>query len=157
MAHSELAGKPAPHALLENIPKLVSDYYTLTPDVSQPDQAVSFGTSGHRGCASQSAFNENHIAAIAQAIVEYRDQQGITGPIYIGMDTHALSEAAHATAIEVFVGNGLDVIIQGNGRYTPTPVISHAILTYNHQREHDLADGVIITPSHNPPQDGGFK
>ncbi|KUJ72583.1 phosphoglucomutase (alpha-D-glucose-1,6-bisphosphate-dependent) [Thiomicrospira sp. WB1] len=157
MAHSELAGKPAPHALLENIPKLVSDYYTLTPDVSHPDQAVSFGTSGHRGCASQSAFNENHIAAIAQAIVEYRDQQGITGPIYIGMDTHALSEAAHATAIEVFVGNGLDVIIQGNGRYTPTPVISHAILTYNHQREHDLADGVIITPSHNPPQDGGFK
>ncbi|MDR9498848.1 MAG: phosphoglucomutase (alpha-D-glucose-1,6-bisphosphate-dependent) [Hydrogenovibrio sp.] len=157
MAHSELAGKLAPHSLLENIPKLVSDYYTLTPDVSLPEQAVSFGTSGHRGCASACAFNENHIAAIAQAIVEYRDQQGITGPIYIGMDTHALSEAAHATAIEVFAGNGLDVIIQGNGRYTPTPVISHAILTYNDQREHDLADGVIITPSHNPPQDGGFK
>jgi phosphoglucomutase len=157
MALSELAGKLAPHALLENIPKLVSDYYTLTPDVSQPDQAVSFGTSGHRGCASACAFNENHIAAISQAIVEYRDDQGISGPIYIGMDTHALSEAAHATAIEVFAGNGLDAIIQGNGRYTPTPVISHAILTYNDQREHDLADGVIITPSHNPPQDGGFK
>ncbi|WP_019895447.1 phosphoglucomutase (alpha-D-glucose-1,6-bisphosphate-dependent) [Hydrogenovibrio halophilus] len=157
MAHSELAGKLAPHSLLENIPKLVSDYYTLTPDVSQPDQAVSFGTSGHRGCASACAFNENHIAAIAQAIVEYRDQQGITGPIYIGMDTHALSEAAHATAIEVFVGNGLDVIIQGNGRYTPTPVISHAILTHNADISDNLADGVIITPSHNPPQDGGFK
>jgi len=157
MARSELAGKPAPTSLLENIPKLMTDYYNLIPDASNPDQAVSFGTSGHRGCASNTAFNENHIAAIAQAIVEYRDQQGINGPIFIGMDTHALSEAAHATAIEVFAGNSLNVIIQGNGRYTPTPVVSHAILTYNQNRTQDLADGVIITPSHNPPQDGGFK
>lgn len=157
MALSELAGKPAPSSLLENIPKLMTDYYNLLPDANNPDQAVSFGTSGHRGCASQTAFNENHIAAIAQAIVEYRYQQGITGPIFIGMDTHALSEAAHATAIEVFAGNQLNVIIQGNGRYTPTPVVSHAILTYNQNRTENLADGVIITPSHNPPQDGGFK
>ncbi|PLA74553.1 phosphoglucomutase, alpha-D-glucose phosphate-specific [Hydrogenovibrio sp. SC-1] len=157
MALSELAGKLAPTSLLENIPKLMTDYYNLIPDAGNPDQAVSFGTSGHRGCASQTAFNENHIAAIAQAIVEYRDQQGISGPIFIGMDTHALSEAAHATAIEVFAGNSLNVIIQGNGRYTPTPVVSHAILTYNQNRTQDLADGVIITPSHNPPQDGGFK
>lgn len=157
MAISALAGKPAPTSLLVNIPKLMADYYTLQPDASLPDQAVSFGTSGHRGCASQSAFNENHIAAISQAIVEYRQAQGITGPIFIGMDTHALSEAAHATAIEVFAGNQRQVVIQGNGRYTPTPVISHAILTYNHDRTDGLADGVIITPSHNPPQDGGFK
>lgn len=157
MAISPYAGKPAPLELLDNIPKLLTDYYCLTPDVSNPDQAVSFGTSGHRGCSSNTAFNENHIGAIAQAIVEYRDSQGITGPIYIGMDTHALSEAAHATAIEVFAGNGLDIIIQGNGRYTPTPVISHAILTYNAKHPNELADGVIITPSHNPPRDGGFK
>lgn len=157
MAPSPYAGKPAPLSLLENIPKLMTDYYCLTPDPSNPDQAVSFGTSGHRGCSSKTAFNENHIAAISQAIVEYRDSLGITGPLFIGMDTHALSEAAHATAIEVFAGNGIEVIIQGNGRYTPTPVISHAILTYNLGRTQDLADGVIITPSHNPPQDGGFK
>ncbi|MDG4811447.1 phosphoglucomutase (alpha-D-glucose-1,6-bisphosphate-dependent) [Hydrogenovibrio sp. 3SP14C1] len=157
MSLSPYAGKPAPKSLLENIPKLMTDYYNLIPDASNPDQAVAFGTSGHRGCASNTAFNENHIAAIAQAIVEYRDEQGISGPIFIGMDTHALSEAAHATAIEVFAGNSLNVIIQGNGRYTPTPVVSHAILTYNQNRTQDLADGVIITPSHNPPQDGGFK
>ena len=157
MANSEFAGKLAPTSLLENIPKLMTDYYNLIPDASNPDQAVSFGTSGHRGCASNTAFNENHIAAVSQAIVEYRDAQGISGPIFIGMDTHALSEAAHATAIEVFAGNSVNVIIQGNGRYTPTPVVSHAILTYNQNRSADLADGVIITPSHNPPQDGGFK
>ena len=157
MALSPLAGKPAPLSILENIPKLMTDYYCLAPDATNPDQAVSFGTSGHRGCSSKSAFNENHIAAITQAIVEYRDDMGYTGPVFIGMDTHALSEAAHATAIEVFAGNSVNVIIQGNGRYTPTPVISHAILTYNKGRTEDLADGVIITPSHNPPQDGGFK
>ncbi|BBP44413.1 phosphoglucomutase (alpha-D-glucose-1,6-bisphosphate-dependent) [Thiosulfativibrio zosterae] len=157
MALSPLAGKPAPLSILENIPKLMTDYYCLAPDPTNPDQAVSFGTSGHRGCSSKSAFNENHIAAITQAIVEYRDDMGYTGPVFIGMDTHALSEAAHATAIEVFAGNSVNVIIQGNGRYTPTPVISHAILTYNKGRTEDLADGVIITPSHNPPQDGGFK
>lgn len=157
MALSPYAGKPAPKELLENIPKLMADYYHYLPDADNPDQAVSFGTSGHRGCSSKVSFNEDHIAAISQAIVEYRHQQGYSGPLYIGMDTHALSEAAHATAIEVFAGNSIRVIIQGNGRYTPTPVVSHAILTYNQGRESGLADGVIITPSHNPPQDGGFK
>ncbi|MGC9387233.1 MAG: phosphoglucomutase (alpha-D-glucose-1,6-bisphosphate-dependent) [Hydrogenovibrio sp.] len=157
MPLSPYAGKPAPQSILENIPKLMTDYYNLIPDARNPDQAVAFGTSGHRGSASKTAFNENHIAAISQAIVEYRDAQGITGPVFIGMDTHALSEAAHATAIEVFAGNSLNVIIQGHGRYTPTPVVSHAILTYNANRTDGLADGVIITPSHNPPEDGGFK
>ena len=157
MANSPLAGKKAPYTLLENIPLLMADYYTLKPDVSNPDQAVSFGTSGHRGCSSKSTFNEVHIAAICQAIVEYRYLQNTNGPLYIGMDTHALSEAAHATAIEVFTANKVHVIIQSNGRYTPTPVVSNAILTYNEGRQAGFADGVIITPSHNPPQDGGFK
>ena len=157
MALSPLAGKPAPHALLENIPKLMSDYYTLKPDVSNPEQAVSFGTSGHRGSSSKATFNEAHIAAICQAIVEYRRLQNINGPMFIGMDTHALSEAAHATAIEVFAGNGVNVKVQSKGRYAPTPVISNAILMYNEGRQGGFADGVIITPSHNPPQDGGFK
>ncbi len=157
MAVSEYAGKKAPHTLLENIPLLMSDYYTLKPDVSNPEQAVSFGTSGHRGCSSKSTFNEDHIAAICQAIVEYRHLQNTIGPMYIGMDTHALSEAAHATAVEVFAANKVNVIIQSNGRYTPTPVISNAILQYNHGRQGGFADGVVITPSHNPPQDGGFK
>lgn len=157
MANSPLAGKKAPYSLLENIPLLMADYYTLKPDVNNPDQAVSFGTSGHRGCSSKSTFNEVHIAAICQAIVEYRYLQNTNGPLYIGMDTHALSEAAHATAIEVFAANKIQVIIQSNGRYTPTPVVSHAILTYNEGRQAGFADGVIITPSHNPPQDGGFK
>lgn len=157
MAISDYAGKQAPHSLLENIPLLMTDYYNLTPDVNKPEQAVSFGTSGHRGCSSKSTFNELHIAAICQAIVEYRHQQNTVGPMYIGMDTHALSEAAHATAIEVFAANHVKVIIQSNGRYTPTPVISNAILQYNKGRQGGLADGVVITPSHNPPQDGGFK
>lgn len=157
MPLSPLAGKPAPKEILENIPKLMVDYYHQSPDANNPDQAVAFGTSGHRGSSSRSSFNENHIAAISQAIVEYRAERGYSGPLYIGMDTHALSEAAHATAIEVFAGNGINVIIQGKGRYTPTPVISHAILSYNQNRAEGLADGVIITPSHNPPQDGGFK
>lgn len=157
MAISPLAGKPAPHTLLDNIPLLISNYYTLYPDVSNPNQAVSFGTSGHRGSSVKKTFNETHIAAVSQAIVEYRQRQGINGPLYIGMDTHALSEAAHATALQVFAANQVNVVIQGNGRYTPTPVISHAILTYNKDRSEGLADGVVITPSHNPPQDGGFK
>ncbi len=157
MANSPLAGKKAPYSLLENIPLLMADYYTHKPDVSNPDQAVSFGTSGHRGCSSKTTFNEVHIAAICQAIVEYRYLENTNGPLYIGMDTHALSEAAHATAIEVFAANKIHVIIQSNGRYTPTPVISNAILTYNEGRQAGFADGVIITPSHNPPQDGGFK
>ena len=157
MAISEYAGKKAPHTLLENIPKLMTDYYNLKPDVSNPDQTVSFGTSGHRGCSSNTTFNQTHIMAICQAIVEYRSQQNTLGPMFIGMDTHALSEAAHATAIEVFAANKVEVIIQSNGRYTPTPVISNAILHYNANQQHALADGVVITPSHNPPQDGGFK
>lgn len=157
MANSPFAGKKAPYSLLENIPLLMSDYYTKKPDVSNPEQAVSFGTSGHRGCSSKSTFNEVHIAAICQAIVEYRYLQNTSGPMYIGMDTHALSEAAHATAIEVFAANKIHVIIQSNGRYTPTPVISNAILTHNEGKQAGLADGVVITPSHNPPQDGGFK
>ena len=157
MAISEYAGKKAPHTLLENIPKLMTDYYNLKPDVSNPEQAVSFGTSGHRGCSSNATFNQTHIMAICQAIVEYRHLQNTTGPMFIGMDTHALSEAAHATAIEVFAANSVEVIIQSNGRYTPTPVISNAILQHNADRQGGLADGVVITPSHNPPQDGGFK
>lgn len=157
MALSPLAGKKAPHELLENIPLLMSDYFTLKPDAHLAEQAVGFGTSGHRGCASKTTFNEDHIAAICQAIVEYRHLNDIVGPLFIGMDTHALSEAAHATALEVFAANRVSVRIQSNGRYTPTPVISHAILTYNQDRQGGLADGVIITPSHNPPQDGGFK
>ena len=157
MAISPLAGKKAPVERLENIPLLMADYYSLKPDVSNPDQKVSFGTSGHRGCSSKTTFNEDHIAAICQAIVEYRRIQGTVGPMFIGMDTHALSEAAHATAIQVFAANKVRVIIQSYGRYTPTPVVSNAILTYNEGRQGGLADGVIITPSHNPPQDGGFK
>ena len=157
MANSPFAGKKAPYSLLENIPLLMTDYYTHKPDVSNPDQAVSFGTSGHRGCSSKTTFNEDHIAGICQAIVEYRHLQNTNGPLYIGMDTHALSEAAHATAIEVFAANKVHVIIQSNGRYTPTPVVSNAILSYNEGRQAGFADGVIITPSHNPPQDGGFK
>lgn len=157
MAISEFAGQIAPFELLENIPKLMVDYYALKPDASNPAQAVGFGTSGHRGCSSAHSFNDDHIAAICQALVEYRAQAGINGPIFIGMDTHALSEAAHTTAIEVFAANHLDIIIQGRGRYTPTPVISHAIIRFNRGRSSGLADGVVITPSHNPPQDGGFK
>ncbi|MDG6778615.1 phosphoglucomutase (alpha-D-glucose-1,6-bisphosphate-dependent) [Thiomicrorhabdus sp. zzn3] len=157
MALSPLAGKPAPFDLLENIPHLMADYYHLKPDPNNPEQAVSFGTSGHRGCASQTTFNEDHIAAICQAIVEYRHLNNTVGPMFLGMDTHALSEAAHATAIEVLAANQVSLIIQSNGRYTPTPVISNAILSYNEGRQGGLADGIIITPSHNPPQDGGFK
>ncbi|GKT12881.1 MAG: phosphoglucomutase [Thiomicrorhabdus sp.] len=157
MANSPFAGKKAPYSLLENIPLLMADYYTHKPDVSNPDQAVSFGTSGHRGCSSKTTFNEDHISAICQAIVEYRYLQNINGPLYIGMDTHALSEAAHATAIEVFAANKIHIIIQSNGRYTPTPVISNAILKHNEGKQAGLADGIVITPSHNPPQDGGFK
>ncbi|MBN2646625.1 MAG: alpha-D-glucose phosphate-specific phosphoglucomutase [Thiotrichales bacterium] len=157
MSLSPLAGKPAPESLLENIPKLMSDYFTLQPDLSDSAHHVSFGTSGHRGSASKRTFNQMHIAAICQALVEYRRLNNINGPLFIGMDTHALSEAAHATAIEVFAANQVKVVIQSNGRYTPTPVISNAILRYNQGRQGGFADGVIITPSHNPPQDGGFK
>lgn len=154
MAHT-LAGKPAPRAILCNIPKLVSAYYTEQPDPANPAQQIAFGTSGHRGTSTESAFTETHILAVCQALVEYRQAQGISGPLFIGKDTHALSEPAEATAIEVFAANGVEIrITQG---YTPTPVVSHAILTYNRGRTSGLADGVVITPSHNPPEDGGFK
>ena len=161
MSLHELAGKPAPRELLVNVPRLVSAYYTHRPDAGNPLQRVAFGTSGHRGTSFESSFNEDHILAVCQAIVEYRQKQGISGPLFVGMDTHALSEAALATAIEVFAANGVDMMIQAGLGYTPTPVISHAILLYNQgkfpNRTAALADGVIITPSHNPPADGGFK
>ena len=157
MSVHELAGKTAPRSLLANIPRLVSSYYTCKPDVSDPTQRVSFGTSGHRGSSLRNSFNEGHILAISKAICEYRKAKRISGPLFMGMDTHALSEAALATAIEVFAAHRVTVMIQKGLRYTPTPVISHAILTYNRGRKSRFADGVVITPSHNPPEDGGFK
>ncbi len=157
MALHELAGKPAPRSIFANIPRLVSAYYTGKPDVSERAQQVSFGTSGHRGSSFKTSFNEDHIAAISQAIAEQRRSKNITGPLFVGIDTHALSEPALATALEVFAAAGIGTYIQRGLRYTPTPVISHAILTYNQGRKDGLADGVVITPSHNPPEDGGFK
>ena len=157
MDKSPLAGKPAPRELLIDIPRLISAYYTEMPDVNERSQKVSFGTSGHRGSAFERSFNEAHIQAISQAIVEYRSKQGNDGPLYVGKDTHALSEPALRTAVEVFAENEVDIMLQKDGGYTPTPVISHAILTYNRARKSGLADGVVITPSHNPPGDGGFK
>ena len=157
MVVNPLAGKPATHDLLTNIPRLIAAYYTEKPDPAEPSHRVSFGTSGHRGSSLKCSFNEDHILAICQAIGEHRAAEGITGPLFLGMDTHALSEPAHRTAIEVFGGNGVDVRIQSGGGYTPTPVVSFAILTDNQDRTAGLADGVVITPSHNPPEDGGFK
>ena len=157
MAISPLAGKPADPSLLINVPRLVTAYYTGRPDASVPAQRVVFGTSGHRGSALDNAFNEAHILAITQAICLYRKQQSIDGPLYIGMDTHALSEPAFASALEVLAANGVDVMVDADDGYTPTPVISHAILTYNRARKTGLADGIVITPSHNPPRFGGFK
>ncbi len=157
MAVNKLAGKPAPKELLINVPRLVSGYYTLRPDPAEKSQQVAFGTSGHRGTSLEKSFNEDHVLATCQAICEHRQQEGVSGPLYLGMDTHALSEAAHATALEVFAANDVAVYYQAGLGYTPTPVISHAILTYNRGREVGLADGVVITPSHNPPTDGGLK
>jgi phosphoglucomutase len=154
MPHS-LAGQPARPELLTNIPHLVSAYYTEKPDVADTMQQVAFGTSGHRGTSTQGSFNEDHILAVCQAIVEYRQRAGITGPLFIGKDTHALSEPAESTAIEVLAANGLEIRIADG--FTPTPLVSHAILTYNRGRKDGLADGIVITPSHNPPADGGFK
>ena len=150
------AGQIATDDMLVNIPRLVSAYYAIKPEHDNVAQQVAFGTSGHRGTAFNGSFNETHILAISQAICEYRHQQGITGPIYVGMDTHALSEPALISAVEVFAANNMDVMIDKDRSYTPTPVISHAILTHNRQHS-ALADGVVITPSHNPPADGGFK
>jgi phosphoglucomutase len=157
MAISPLAGKPADPSLLINVPRLVTAYYTERPDPSVPAQRVVFGTSGHRGSALDNGFNEAHILAITQAICLYRKQQSIDGPLYIGIDTHAVSEPAFASALEVLAANGVDVMVDADKGYTPTPVISHAILTYNRGRKRGLADGIVITPSHNPPRFGGFK
>ncbi len=152
-----LAGRPAPAELRINVPRLVAAYYTVKPDPDDPAQRVAFGTSGHRGTSLEGSFNEDHIAAICQAICELRRSQGISGPLFIGMDTHALSEPALYTALEVLAAHGVTVMVQAGLGYTPTPVISHAILTHNRGRASGLADGIVITPSHNPPGDGGFK
>jgi len=157
MSAKSLAGQPAPLEILVNVPRLVSAYYTYKPDPDDPAHQVAFGTSGHRGTSLNYNFNEDHILAISQAICELRAIRKISGPLYVGMDTHALSEPALYSAIEVFAANGQEIFIQRELGYTPTPVISHAILTYNRGRSTGLADGVVITPSHNPPGDGGFK
>lgn len=157
MALHPQAGQPASREQLVNVPRLMTSYYSKVPDASDSTQMVSFGTSGHRGSSISSTFNETHIAAISQALAEYRINQGTTGPMFIGMDTHALSEAAFVTAVEVLVANGVTVVAQQNQGYTPTPVISHAILCYNQNSSGAQADGIVITPSHNPPEDGGFK
>lgn len=154
---SSLAGKPAQIAMLVDVPKLVTAYYTETPDPSITRQRVLFGTSGHRGSAFEKTFNEWHILAISQAICLYRAQHRIDGPLFIGFDTHALSVPAFASALEVLSANGVEIMISERDEYTPTPVISYAILSYNQGRTTGLADGIVITPSHNPPQDGGFK
>ena len=157
MALHPFAGKPARLEDLTNIPRLMTAYYLNKPDMSKAEERVSFGTSGHRGSSLNSAFTESHILAVCQAIAEYRAKEGVTGPIFVGMDTHALSEAALATAVEVLAANGCQVRIEKDFGYTPTPVISHQILTYNEGRDSDLSDGIVITPSHNPPVDGGIK
>ena len=157
MKISPLAGKPAPLAILVNVPLLITAYYTGVPDPAVPAQRVAFGTSGHRGSSFKLAFNEWHILAITQAICLYRTSKNIGGPLFLGLDTHALSVPACATALEVLAANGVEVMLAEGDEYTPTPVISHAILTYNRGRKDGLADGIVITPSHNPPHDGGFK
>ena len=157
MKINPLAGKPAPLEILVDVPQLITAYYTGIPDPSVPEQRVAFGTSGHRGSSFKLAFNEWHILAITQAICLYRKRQNISGPLYLGIDTHALSVPACATALEVLAANGVEVMLAEGDEYTPTPVISHAILTYNRGRKKGLADGIVITPSHNPPHDGGFK
>ncbi len=154
---SPLAGKPAEPSILVSVPELIAAYYTEIPDVSVPEQRVAFGTSGHRGSPLEKSFNERHILAITQAICLYRKRRKIDGPLFVGMDTHAVSVPAFRSALEVLAANGVDVMISERDEYTPTPAISHAILTYNRGRKSGLADGIVITPSHNPPEDGGFK
>src|SRR5262249_2677119 len=146
-----------PASLLVNVPRLVTAYYTVRPDPAAAAERVAFGTSGHRGSAFAAAFNEAHILAISQAICEHRKAQGVDGPLFLGIDTHALSEPALATALEVLAANGVDVMLDAAGGYTPTPAVSHAILGHNRGRRAHLADGIVVTPSHNPPEDGGFK
>jgi phosphoglucomutase len=157
MQVSPLAGKPADPSMLVDVPRLVTAYYTGRPDPSIPAQRVAFGTSGHRGSSLDAAFNEAHILAITQAICLHRREQGIDGPLYLGVDTHALSAPAFASALEVLAANGVEVMVDAGDGYTPTPVISHAILSYNRGRKRSLADGIVVTPSHNPPRFGGFK
>ena len=154
---SPLAGQPAPRSLLVDVPRLVTAYYTGVPDPSVPAQRVTFGTSGHRGSSFDLSFNEWHVLAITQAICDYRKSQHITGPLFLGIDTHALSEPACASALEVLAANGVDVMLALGDEYTPTPAVSHAILTHNRGRSSGLADGIVVTPSHNPPDNGGFK
>jgi len=156
-ATNPLAGKPAPLELLVDVPRLVSAYYTGRPDPSVPSQRVAFGTSGHRGSSFDDAFNEWHVLAISQAICDYRRQKGIDGPLFLGIDTHALSTPAFGSAVEVLAANGVELMISKDDEYTPTPAVSHAILVYNRGRTSGLADGIVITPSHNPPESGGFK
>lgn len=156
-ATNPLAGKPAPIELLVNVPRLISAYYTGRPDPSVPSQRVAFGTSGHRGSSFDDAFNEWHVLAISQAICDYRRQKGIDGPLFLGIDTHALSTPAFNSAVEVLAANGVELMISKDDEYTPTPAVSHAILVYNRGRTTGLADGIVITPSHNPPESGGFK
>ncbi len=157
MPLSPLAGSPAPKELLIDVAALERQYYERKPDVANPGQLVSFGTSGHRGSSLDATFTEAHILAITQAICEYRQVQKTDGPVFIGKDTHALSGPAQRTALEVLAANGVQAFIQKDDGFTPTPVISHAILGYNRGRETALSDGIVITPSHNPPADGGFK
>ena len=157
MAISPLAGKPAPKEMLVDVARLEREYYARRPDVGDPTQLVSFGTSGHRGSSLRGSFTEAHILAITQAICDYRRGQGIDGPLYMGKDTHALSGPAQRTALEVLAANGVETVIQQDDGVTPTPVISRAILVHNRGRTEHLADGIVITPSHNPPEDGGFK
>ncbi|MFZ4284443.1 phosphoglucomutase (alpha-D-glucose-1,6-bisphosphate-dependent) [Streptomyces bacillaris] len=156
MAHAR-AGQPAQSADLVDVARLVTAYYALHPDPAEPAQRVAFGTSGHRGSALAAAFNDDHIAATTQAICDYRARQGTDGPLFLGADTHALSEPARTTALEVLAANGATVLVDSEDGYTPTPAVSHAILTYNQGRTEHLADGIVVTPSHNPPADGGFK
>src|SRR5215813_14259571 len=157
MTISALAGKPAPKDILVDLTRLEQEYYTRWPEMEDPTQQVSFGTSGHRGSALHGSFTEAHILAITQAICDYRRSRGTDGPLYMGKDTHALSSPAQRTALEVLAANHVETVIQQSDGVTPTPVISHAILVYNRNRKEHLADGIVITPSHNPPEDGGFK
>jgi phosphoglucomutase len=157
MAISPLAGKPAPMEMLVDLARLEREYFARRPDPEDPAQRVSFGTSGHRGSSLQGSFTEAHVLAITQAICDYRRERRIDGPLYMGKDTHALSGPAERTALEVLAANGVETVIQREGGVTPTPVISRAILVHNRGRAEHLADGIVVTPSHNPPQDGGFK
>src|SRR5271169_6705170 len=157
MSRHPLAGKPAPKDLLIDVGQLEAAFYEAKPDPGDPNQLVSFGTSGHRGSSLNATFTETHVLAITQAICDYRRGQGIDGPLYVGKDTHALSGPAQRTALEALAANNVETIIQRDDGVTPTPVISRAILVYNRGRKEHLADGIVITPSHNPPEDGGFK